>query len=81
MSAKQLEAAAALAGVGDDMWIMLADHFTCPEADVIAEFLTAFGQAEFAKQFLARHAEDDDEGDFHNPDGTPREVPDERTLR
>lgn len=43
----------------------LAEHFTCSEADTVAELILAVGDTEGAAAFLADHAEGDDEGDEH----------------
>jgi hypothetical protein len=48
-----------------------ATTFTCTEAEYIAELYRAFGYS--PDDFLKYHAEGDDEGDMHNPDGTLRD--------
>lgn len=40
-------------------------HFTCDEADMIAELYRAWGDDTRADQFLYAHSVDDDEGDSH----------------
>lgn len=43
----------------------LAGHFTCSEAEIVAQLIrTVRGEAD-AQSFLADHAEEDDEGDEH----------------
>lgn len=54
------------------VWSDNAGHFNCGEADRIAELFRAFDMADLADGFLSAHADDDDEGDWHNPDGSRR---------
>lgn len=62
----KLAAAEALADGWDD-WTLrdISLHLTCPEANLLAEFLVAFRGEEAAAAFLAAHAEHDEEGDLH----------------
>lgn len=64
----------ALAGLGLHMWLDLAARLTCTETEVISGFIeSAFG-AEAADLFRRYHAEGDDLGDLHRPDGSIRQV-------
>lgn len=61
------EAGRALAGVFGDSWFAGDNglHFTCGEANVVADVLVETGQREAAVTWLAGHAIGDDEGDDH----------------
>jgi hypothetical protein len=44
-----------------------AGHFTCTEAEALAELFTVIGLAEVAERFMEGHAySDDDEDDMHH---------------
>jgi len=68
MTEQKLDAAAGLAAVLNDGGYVLGDiatKLTCTEANALAEFVAAWITPEFAQEFLAAHAEGDDEGDLH----------------
>lgn len=73
----RLAAAYNLAAMDPDMWHDNATHFNCAEADAIAAFLRAFTREATADTFLRCHADGDDDGDQHHPDGTARPPLDE----
>ena len=53
-----------------DMWHMNAMHFTCTEAEAIADLLRALGGDEDADVFMDSHAEYDQPGDIHYREGS-----------
>lgn len=59
------KAASGLAWLPADVWWDLAGHFTCSEAEVIAEFLVAWCGEARGEEFLRQHALSDDEDDDH----------------
>ena len=46
-------------------WYDNAGHFSCSEAETIAEFFRAHGEPDMADRFIGVHGESDDEGDDH----------------
>ena len=50
--------------LGWDTWADTSTHFTCSEAEAIADFLDVIGAAN-REDFLRWHADDDEPGDLH----------------
>lgn len=87
-AARRTEATDALLALDPHCWYDNAGHFSCSEAETLAEFFRAHGAPDMADQFIGVHGESDDEDDDHydpnadhddtvltvrEPDGDPTE--------
>lgn len=65
ISRNQAEALDAVVALDPSIWFDTGKHFTCTEANVIAEFLTEFGEVSAAASLIDGHEMDCDDPDLH----------------
>lgn len=70
LGAERSSTAEAVAELGSYLWDDIGSKFTCIEADVIYEFLVAWGKGSDADVLMVAHAATDDCGDLHKIDET-----------
>lgn len=51
------------------VWMDNATHFTCDEAETLAQVFRAAGATNLAEEFIAAHTRGDEEGDEHYKGG------------